>query len=228
MKKLVVLSGAGVSKESGIPTFRDNDGLWKSYRFEDVASPEAWKQNPQLVLDFYNFRRKKVVQAKPNKAHLIIKELESEFDVKIITQNVDDLHERAGSANVLHLHGEIRKARSTGNQNIIVNIQGDELNLGDTCPSGYQLRPHIVWFGEQVPEITNAIEIVKTADIFLVIGTGLQVYPAASLINYVPSYALKYIIDPDTSIKHTYGFKHIKETAVNGIEIFVNEIIKSK
>lgn len=224
MKKLVVLSGAGISKESGIPTFRDNDGLWKSYRFEDVASPAAWKRDPQMVLDFYNFRRKVVIQSLPNRAHLALKELESEFDVRIITQNVDDLHERAGSLNVLHLHGEIRKARSTGNGKMIVDIEKEELNLGDMCPQGYQLRPHIVWFGEEVTEIVNAINLVKTSDIFLVIGTGLQVYPAAGLLNYIPACAQKFIIDPDSNISNSLGFKQIKKTAVTGIDIFINNI----
>lgn len=224
MQTLVVLSGAGISKESGIPTFRDNDGLWKSYRFEDVASPEAWKQNPQLVLDFYNFRRKAVIDALPNMAHLALKELETDFDVRIITQNVDDLHERAGSSNVLHLHGEIRKARSTGDDKIIVKIEKTDLNLGDLCPKGYQLRPHIVWFGEEVPEIVNAIETVKTADVFLVIGTGLQVYPAAGLINYVPYKALKFVINPDENMQIINGFEHIKETSVKGIGIFISKI----
>jgi NAD-dependent deacetylase len=226
MKRLVVLTGAGISKESGIPTFRDNDGLWKSYRFEDVASPIAWKRDPQLVLDFYNFRRKAVIDALPNGAHSTLKELETKFDVKIITQNVDDLHERAGSSSVLHLHGEIRKARSTGDDKIIVEIEKANLNLGDKCPKGHQLRPHIVWFGEEVPEIVNAIQIVKTADIFLVIGTGLQVYPAAGLINYVPYKALKFVINPDENMQTINGFEHIKETAVKGIEIFINKIKK--
>ncbi len=224
MRKLVVLSGAGISKESGIPTFRDNDGLWKSYRFEEVASPIAWKRDPQLVLDFYNFRRKAVVEALPNRAHRALKDLESYFDVRIITQNVDDLHERAGSLNVVHLHGEIRKARSTVDDKLIVEIEKTDLNLGDMCPKGFQLRPHIVWFGEEVPEIVNAIEIVKTADIFLVIGTGLQVYPAAGLINYVPIKALKFIINPDENIQSVNGFEHIKETAVKGIGIFISKI----
>ncbi len=224
MKKIVVLSGAGISKESGIPTFRDSDGLWNKYRFEEIASPEAWKANPQLVLDFYNFRRKVVLDSKPNKAHLTLKELDKNFDVKIITQNVDDLHERAGSTNVLHLHGEIRKARSTKDENIIVDIQGRELNLGDLCPLGSQLRPHIVWFGEAVPNISHAIDIVKTADIFLVIGTGLTVYPAAGLINYLPKKSQNFIIDPSDDFYGINNFKHIQKSAVNGIDEFVQAI----
>lgn len=224
MQKLVVLSGAGISKESGIPTFRDNDGLWKSYRFEDVASPQAWHRDPQLVLDFYNFRRKVVIEAKPNDSHLGLKRLEEFFEVIIITQNVDDLHERAGSSNILHLHGEIRKARSTMDESIIVNIDGDELNLGDNCPLGSQLRPHIVWFGEAVPAILDAIEIVKSADIFLVIGTGLQVYPAAGLINYVPSNAKKYLIDPGENFNIGDDFIHFKMSAVAGMKLFEGNI----
>jgi len=223
MKNLVVLSGAGISKESGIPTFRDNDGLWKSYRFEEVASPIAWRQNPKLVLDFYNFRRKIVVESKPNKAHNLLKELEKTFNVQIITQNVDDLHERAGSKKIHHLHGEIRKARSTNNESFVKNIEGSELNLGDLCPKGSQLRPHIVWFGESVPNIPKAIEIVSTADIFLVIGTGLQVYPAAGLIDYINPEAQKYLIDPSESF-NLRDFTHIKDSAVSGMENFFEKI----
>jgi NAD-dependent deacetylase len=225
MQTLVVLSGAGISKESGIPTFRDNDGLWKSYRFEEVASPNAWRRDPQLVLDFYNFRRKAVIEANPNDAHLGLKRLEKLFDVRIITQNVDDLHERAGSNNIMHLHGEIRKARSTKDERIIIDIAGDELNLGDKCSLGSQLRPHIVWFGEAVPAISNAIEIVKSADIFLVIGTGLQVYPAAGLVDYVPARAKKYLIDPSENFTVGSDFKHIKMSAVDGMKVFEEEII---
>ncbi|HQQ21030.1 MAG TPA: Sir2 family NAD-dependent protein deacetylase, partial [Bacteroidales bacterium] len=182
MKNLVVLSGAGISKESGIPTFRDNDGLWKKFSFQELATLDAWIHNQDIMLEFYNIRRKEVMESEPNKAHLTLKELEKDFNVQIITQNVDDLHERAGSTNVLHLHGEIRKARSSVDDSIIIDIEGSELNPGDLCPLGSQLRPHIVWFGEAVPMMTEAIKIVETADIFLVIGTGLQVYPAASLV----------------------------------------------
>jgi NAD-dependent deacetylase len=226
MRNLVVLSGAGISKESGIPTFRDNDGLWKKYRFEELASPEAWHRNPELVLDFYNFRRKIVIESQPNKAHLRLKDLEKDFFVKIITQNVDNLHERAGSTNILHLHGEICKARSTKNENIVVNIEGAELNLGDLCPLSSQLRPRIVWFGESVPNFSEAVEIVKTADIFLVIGTGLKVYPAAGLINYLPKQSQKFLIDPSDDFYGVKNFKHIQKTAVNGIDEFVKEVLK--
>lgn len=224
MQTLVVLSGAGISKESGIPTFRDNDGLWKSYRFEEVASPQAWRRDPQLVLDFYNFRRKAVIEAKPNDAHLGLKRLEEFFEVIIITQNVDDLYERAGSKNIVHLHGEIRKARSTKDESLVIDIDGDELNLGDNCPLGSQLRPHIVWFGEAVPAISDAIKIVKSADIFLVIGTGLQVYPAAGLVDYVPSNAKKYLIDPGENFNIGSDFKHLKMSAVEGMKVFDEEI----
>lgn len=225
MKKVVVLSGAGISKESGIPTFRDNDGLWKSYRFEEVASPLAWKRNPELVLDFYNFRRRAVLEAEPNEAHILLADLQRYFDMFVITQNVDDLHERAGTKNILHLHGQIRQARSTADENIIVDLQGCELNLGDLCPKGSQLRPNIVWFGESVPNIPKAIEIVKHADIFLVIGTGLQVYPAASLIDYVPVSSEKYLIDPSDDLR-IRDFYHYKNTAVNGMKKFYDFILK--
>ncbi len=224
MKKLVILSGAGISKESGIPTFRDSDGLWKSYRYEDVASPNAWRRDPGLVLDFYNFRRKAVIEAEPNGAHFSLKQLEEKFEVFIITQNVDDLHERAGSKSILHLHGEIRKARSIADENIVLEIEGDNLNLGDLCPLGSQLRPHIVWFGEAVPNISKAVEIVKTADIFLVIGTGLQVYPAAGLVDYVPVHAQKFLIDPGDNFTSTEEFIHIKENAVEGMSKLKTQI----
>ncbi|MDD2635449.1 MAG: NAD-dependent deacylase [Bacteroidales bacterium] len=224
MKRLVVLSGAGISKESGIPTFRDNDGLWKTHRFEDVASPEAWQRNPDLVMEFYNFRRKTVIETQPNKAHLLLADLQKQFDVQIITQNVDDLHERAGSKNILHLHGEIRKARSINDENFIIDIKGAELNIGNLCPNGSQLRPHIVWFGEAVPNIPKAIEIIKTADIFLVVGTGLQVYPAAGLIDYVDNNAKKFIIDPNDNF-NIKDFYHFKENAVAGMQQFYYYII---
>lgn len=225
MKNLVVLSGAGISKESGIPTFRDNDGLWKKFSFQDLATLDAWIHNQDIMLEFYNIRRKEVMESEPNKAHLTLKELEKDFNVQIITQNVDDLHERAGSTNVLHLHGEIRKARSSVDESIIIDIEGNELNPGDLCPLGSQLRPHIVWFGEAVPMMTEAIKIVETADIFLVIGTGLQVYPAASLVHYLPNKAARYIIDPGSHFQDIRGFKHIQKTAVQGITDFVNEIL---
>lgn len=219
-QKLVVLSGAGISAESGLKTFRDSDGLWEGYDVYEVASPKGWNKNPQLVLDFYNMRRKNIAEAKPNAAHYGLAALEDKFDVHVITQNIDDLHERAGSKNVLHLHGEIFKMRSIKNEHKIYEIKGD-INLGDMAEDGHQLRPHIVWFEEPVPMIENAIDIVRTADIFVVIGTSLVVYPAAGLINYAPVNIPKYIIDktiPYTSSLHNLTI--IEKPATEGIEVF--------
>lgn len=193
-KKLVVLSGAGVSAESGLKTFRDSDGLWEGYDVTEVATPRAWKKNPRLVLDFYNMRRRDVAKATPNMAHRGLAELEKDFDVTIITQNIDDLHERAGSTRVLHLHGEIFKMRSEHDADLVYEIRGD-INLGDKAADGSQLRPNIVWFEEPVPMIEEAIPIVYGADIFVVVGSSLVVYPAAGLVNYVPATAPKFIID---------------------------------
>jgi NAD-dependent deacetylase len=193
-KKLVVLSGAGVSAESGLKTFRDSDGLWEGYNIEDVATPRAWRKNPQLVLDFYNQRRRNVREAQPNAAHIGLAELEAKFEVHIITQNIDDLHERAGSTNVLHLHGEIFKMRSERNEELIYEIL-DNISLGDKAGDGHQLRPNIVWFEEPVPKIEEAIPIVNSADVFVVVGTSLVVYPAAGLVNYTAVDTPKYIID---------------------------------
>jgi NAD-dependent deacetylase len=196
MKKIVVLSGAGVSAESGIATFRDANGLWEGHRVEDVASPEGWRRNPELVLDFYNQRRKAALHAQPNAGHLALARLQQHFDVTIITQNVDNLHEKAGSTKVIHLHGELFKVRSTADENLIYDLEGWELNLGDRCEKGSQLRPHIVWFGEMVPMIGVAAEVASQADVFIVVGTSLLVYPAAGLIDYVPHYVPKYVVDP--------------------------------
>lgn len=193
-QKLVVLTGAGISAESGLRTFRDSDGLWEGYNIEDVATPRAWRKDPQLVLDFYNMRRSNVLQAEPNHAHILIAELEAHFDVHIITQNIDDLHERAGSTNVLHLHGEILKMRSEEDQTLIYPIRSD-IRLGDTAEDGAQLRPHIVWFEEPVPMIEQAIPIMHSADVFVLIGTSLAVYPAAGLVDYVRPEVTKYVID---------------------------------
>jgi NAD-dependent deacetylase len=193
-KKLVVLTGAGISAESGLKTFRDSDGLWEGYDVTEVATPRGWKKNPKLVLDFYNMRRKDVANAKPNAAHIGLAELEKDFDVTIITQNIDDLHERGGSTNILHLHGEIFKMHSESNETIIREIRGD-INIGDLAKDGGQYRPHIVWFEEPVPKIEEAVSIVYTADIFVVVGTSLAVYPAAGLINYVEIDTPKYVID---------------------------------
>jgi NAD-dependent deacetylase len=196
MKKLVALTGAGISAESGIPTFRDSGGLWEGYRVEDVATPEGWRKNPVMVLEFYNQRRKKALEVKPNRGHEILAELEKDFDVTIVTQNVDNLHERAGSSRVIHLHGSLFESRSTLDENLIYPISGWELNWGDHCEKGSQLRPHIVWFGEMVPMMEVAGEIASQADIFLVVGTSMVVYPAAGLIDYIPIDVPKFIIDP--------------------------------
>jgi NAD-dependent deacetylase len=221
VKKLVVLSGAGISQESGIKTFRDSDGLWNNYRIEEVASPVAWERDPQMVLDFYNLRRKQLYEVEPNDAHKALAELENSFDVQIITQNVDDLHERAGSTNVLHLHGELKKVRSTLDPDIVFTLEGWELKLGDLCEKGSQLRPHIVWFGEPVPNIMTATSMVKHANIFLVIGTSLQVYPAAGLLQYVPSGVPKYLIDPEAQPRYfVQNLVIIKEKATAGIRKF--------
>ena len=185
MKKLVVLSGAGMSQESGLKTFRDMGGLWEQYRVEDVASIEGWYRNPELVMNFYNERRKQLFETQPNAGHFAVAALEKDFDVQIITQNVDDLHERAGSTKVLHLHGELRKVRSTADPDLVYTLDHWELKFGDKCEKGSQLRPHIVWFGEAVPAFYDAIPMVEAADILLVVGTSMQVYPAAGLVNYV-------------------------------------------
>jgi NAD-dependent deacetylase len=194
-KKLIVLTGAGISAESGLKTFRDSGGLWEGYNVYDVATPEAWKRNPEMVQKFYNERRKAVLEARPNPAHLALVELEQKFDVSIITQNIDDLHERAGSANVLHLHGLITRSQSDKNPSLTYDINGWELCMGETCELGSQLRPHVVWFGEAVPMIEKAAALCYDADIFIVIGTSLQVYPAAGLVDIVPSDASKFLID---------------------------------
>ena len=201
MQKLVIFSGAGMSAESGIQTFRDSDGLWEQHRIQDVATSEAWAKNPELVQRFYNARRKNILAAKPNAAHKIIADLEQCFDVEVITQNIDDLHERAGSSKVLHLHGNIRLAKSSdpqaGDDPTLYPILGDSLNLStDTCPKGYPLRPHVVWFGEAVPAYHEAQRLVEQADIFVVIGTSLQVYPVAGLVHCISPTAQAYYIDP--------------------------------
>jgi NAD-dependent deacetylase len=195
-KKLVILSGAGVSAESGIATFRDSGGLWEGHDVMSVASPQGWAKNKELVLEFYNQRRKQAATVEPNEAHKIIAELEKDFDVTVITQNVDNLHERAGSTNIIHLHGELFKSQSTVDENLVYEMKGWEIKLGDKCEKGSQLRPYIVWFGEAVPLIKTAAEICAEADIFIVIGTSLVVYPAAGLIDYVPKDSPKFIIDP--------------------------------
>ncbi|MCF6262094.1 MAG: NAD-dependent deacylase [Xanthomonadales bacterium] len=197
MKKLVVLSGAGISAESGIRTFRDADGLWEGHDVMEVASPAGWRNNQELVLDFYNQRRQQALSAIPNAGHKILADLENHFKVTIITQNVDNLHEKSGSSHIIHLHGELFKSRSTSHPELVYEVEGWELKTGDCCEKGAQLRPNIVWFGEDVPLMNTAISEVMAADIFIVIGTSLQVYPAASLINCVSKNAQKYIIDPN-------------------------------
>lgn len=220
MKKLVVLSGAGISAESGLKTFRDSDGLWEGYDVYEVATPRGFNKNPELVLDFYNMRRKDVAAAIPNNAHYGLAELEKYFDVQIITQNIDDLHERAGSTKVLHLHGEIFKMRSVldKSHSTIFEIRND-IKLGDLAPDSAQLRPHIVWFEEDVPMLQNALELVEEADIFVIIGTSLQVYPAAGLVNYVPKSAVRYIIDKNIpSIPSSLNIIPIEAVASEGVE----------
>lgn len=197
MKKIVVLTGAGISAESGIQTFRDADGLWEGHDVMEVASPQGWAANRELVLDFYNQRRKQALSAEPNQGHLALADLEKDFEVTIVTQNVDNLHEKAGSSNVIHLHGELFKSRSTLDESLVYDMQGWELNLGDKCEKGAQLRPHIVWFGEMVPMMEVAIDASMSADIFMVVGTSLAVYPAAGLIHHTRPNIPKYIIDPN-------------------------------
>lgn len=225
MKKIVILSGAGISAESGIKTFRDSNGLWENHKIEDVASPEGFARNPELVLEFYNLRRRQLSEVQPNEAHYILAELQKFFDVHIITQNVDDLHERAGSENIIHLHGELKKARSVNDEESIIPWEGD-LNLGDLDENGIQLRPHIVWFGEMVPEMENAATIASTADILLVIGTSLQVYPAASLLHYVPAGCEIFVIDPHLSQNVTNEKNFFKTSATEGMKLFREAIYK--
>ena len=225
MKKIVVLTGAGMSAESGVKTFRDSDGLWRNHRIEEVASPIAWQNNMELVLEFYNQRRKQLFQVEPNEAHKALVKLESKYEVQIITQNVDDLHERAGSKNVLHLHGELKKVRSTIDESLVYTLDHWELKKGDLCEKGSQLRPYIVWFGESVPNISIAASITSSADIFLIIWTSLLVYPAASLINYVDDQVPKYLVDPNAEIAHYHKLTHIKKKAGDVIPDLVNQLL---
>jgi NAD-dependent deacetylase len=218
MKRLIVFTGAGMSAESGIPTFRGSDGLWENYRIEDVATPEAWNRDPQLVQEFYNQRRKGVLDANPNAGHEQIARWQKHFDVTVITQNIDDLHERAGSEHIVHLHGEIRKSRSTINESLVYPIEGWQLKMGDLCEQGSQLRPHIVWFGEEVPMLQVAADIIEEADIFIVVGTSLQVYPAAGLIHHAYKAQQKFIVDPDAdNLISTPGWKTINAGAGEGL-----------
>ena len=226
-KKLVVLTGAGISAESGVRTFRDMDGLWEDHDIMEVASYKGWLKNKDLVLDFYNKRRNQLAKVKPNYGHIGLVELEELFDVTIITQNVDDLHERAGSKNILHLHGELTKARSIKDRNLIYDIGYREIHEGDLCELGSQLRPHIVWFGERVREIDQAIKIVSEADIFVVIGTSLMVYPAAGLVHYTDFTVPKYVIDPNRpSVSGMVNVEYITEKASVGVKQLVDRLLK--
>lgn len=223
--KIAVLTGAGVSAESGIKTFRDSDGLWEGHDVMEVASPEGFAKNPEAVLEFYNQRRRQLLTVQPNAAHKALADLEKFHDVTIITQNVDDLHERAGSTKVLHLHGELLKARSTGNENYVMEWKKD-LNLGDLCEQKHQLRPHIVWFGEMVPMIEVAAEVVEQADVIIIVGTSMQVYPAAGLIQYAKPDAPIYFVDPKPSISESKKLKVYAENASTGIPKVVRELLK--
>lgn len=226
-KKIVILTGAGISAESGLGTFRDKGGLWDEYDINDVATPEAWHKNPELVLEFYNRRRELAVNARPNAAHTALVKLENYFDVEIITQNIDDLHERAGSSKVLHLHGEILKARSVEDDETTFHIGHKKIKLGDKAPDGHQMRPHVVWFGEPVPRMYDAEDIARLADVFIVIGTSLNVYPAANLVYVCPTAASKYIIDLNdlTNIKYK-NLKHLKGKASEQVPLLVEKLIQ--
>ncbi|MCB0606688.1 MAG: NAD-dependent deacylase, partial [Lewinella sp.] len=226
--KIAVLSGAGVSAESGIKTFRDAGGLWEGHDVMEVASPDGWRRNPALVLDFYNQRRRQLLTVEPNAAHLAIAQLEQYFDVTVITQNVDDLHERAGSTHIIHLHGELRKSRSTRYPQMIYDCDGDIL-LGDLCEKGAQLRPHIVWFGEMVPMLEPAAEAVELAETVIIVGTSMQVYPAAGLVGFAPPFARIYYVDPNPSINYELSLmgnlRVIAEPATTGIPKVVEELM---
>ncbi len=225
MKKLVVLTGAGMSAESGLRTFREMGGLWEEHDVYEVASPGGWQDDRALVLRFYNDRRKQLLETKPNKGHLDLVELEKHFEVWVVTQNVDDLHERAGSSRILHLHGELLKSRSTADPDLVYDIDGWKLDEGDLCEKGSQLRPHIVWFGEAVPAIEEAARVVSEADIFVIIGTSMNVYPAAGLINYVPGTAPIYVIDPnEVSIAGHSRIRVIQKSAGEGVQLLMEEL----
>ena len=226
MQKLVVLSGAGVSAESGLKTFRDSEGLWEEYNVMEVATPEAWDANPQMVLEFYNKRRVQALQAEPNAAHKAIADLDRHFDVTVVTQNIDNLHERAGSKNVLHLHGQLTNARSTADETLIYPIEGESLSFGDLCEKGSQLRPDIVWFGEAVPNIVLAQEIVSQADILLIVGTSLNVYPAAGLVHFADFRVRKFLIDPKyIHLTDIDNLEVIKEKATIGVPLAIKSIL---
>ena len=226
MQKIVVLSGAGISAESGISTFRDNNGLWENHKIEEVATPEAWEMNRELVVKFYNLRRKQLLDVAPNAGHRALVKLEEKFDVQIITQNVDDLHERAGSSNILHLHGELKKVRSTKDPSLVYTMEDWELKIGDTCEKGSQLRPHIVWFGEEVPNILLAADMVRKADCLIVVGTSLNVYPAAGLIHEVRQDTPIYLVDPsNVDAGFLKEVKIIQANAGEGLTSLVNDLL---
>ena len=224
--KLVVLSGAGISAESGLKTFRDSNGLWENHRIEDVATPEGWAKDPDLVLDFYNQRRKQALGAKPNAGHVALKSLENSYEVTIITQNVDNLHEKAGSSNVIHLHGELFKSRSTRDEKLVYDIDGWELKRNDRCEKGSQLRPHIVWFGEAVPMMETAVELTHAADILIIVGTSMVVYPAAGLIDYARPGVPIYVVDPNVpDIRPRKNLTFIPEPATTGLLRLAEQLI---
>jgi NAD-dependent deacetylase len=226
MKRIVVFTGAGISAESGLRTFRDSDGLWEQHRIEDVATPQAWQRNPEQVTRFYNERRKQVAAAQPNQAHRALVLLQEKFKVHIVTQNIDDLHERAGSENILHLHGEIMKVRSEVDASLVYSVSNLELSANQTNDLGHRLRPHIVWFGEMVPKMDAAIFLAQQADIFIVVGSSLEVYPAAGLIDYVPQHAVKYLVDPNAkSLNHIVNLITINQKAGIGVPHLVNQIL---
>jgi NAD-dependent deacetylase (regulatory protein SIR2-like protein) len=226
MKNLVVLTGAGISAESGISTFRDSGGLWEQYRIEDVATPEGWARDPKLVTDFYNQRRKQLLEVEPNYGHIALVELEKYFNVYVVTQNVDNLHERAGSKNIVHLHGELTKVRSERFDHLIYELTPDryEVKIGDKCEKGFQLRPHIVWFGEAVPMLEEAVRLAQKADIFVVVGTSLNVYPAASLVHYVQPEVPVYIVDPNSVAINDSRWHYIRLGASEGMKEFIKQI----
>ena len=223
-KRLVILSGAGISQESGIHTFRDMGGLWEEYDVMEVATPEAWARNPELVMRFYNDRRTQLYECKPNAGHLGLVDLEKDFEVQIITQNVDDLHERAGSSQILHLHGELKKSRSSVDESLVYDMEGWELKFGQKCAKGSQLRPHIVWFGEAVPAMDDAVPMVEGADILVVIGTSLNVYPAAGLVNYTKRGTPIFVIDPERPPVYIRNVTYIQEKAGKGVEILKEKL----
>ncbi len=226
-QKIVVISGAGISAESGLSTFRDAGGLWEGYDINEVASIQGWNKDPENVLEFYNLRRKQAAEAQPNAAHKALADLEEFFDVSVVTQNVDDLHEKAGSSQVLHLHGELRKARSVEDESVVIDVGADPIKLGDTAEDGAQLRPHVVWFGEMVPMIEPAAIEVSTADILIVVGTSLVVYPAAGLIDYAKKHIPKYIIDPSEPQLYDFdGWEHYRENAGIGVKKLADKLIK--